>query len=68
LPKRIEDELSKKRLQLAVDNEELSMLKNNPELLMLTPQAARLAEASQSLKNAKTMLLYPLMISPKALS
>ena len=32
------------------------MLKNSPELLMLTPQAARLAEASQSLKNAKTIV------------
>ena len=28
----------------------------NPELLMLTPQAARLAEASQSLKNARTII------------
>jgi hypothetical protein len=43
-------------MQLAVDNEELLLLKNSPELLMLTPQAARLAEASQSLKNAKTIV------------
>jgi hypothetical protein len=33
-----------------------TLLKNNPELLMLTPQAARLAEASQSLKNARTIV------------
>ena len=32
------------------------MLKNNPELLLLSPQAAKLAEASQSLKNARTVV------------
>ena len=29
---------------------------SSPELLMLTPQAARLAEASQNLKNARTVI------------
>jgi hypothetical protein len=32
------------------------MLKSSPELLMLTPQAARLAEASQNLKSARTVV------------
>jgi hypothetical protein len=39
-----------------LDKEEFEMLKSNPELLMLTPQAARLAEASQGLKNARTIV------------
>jgi hypothetical protein len=43
-------------LRLEFEKEELSLLKNSPELLLLTPQAARLAEASQTLKNAKTII------------
>lgn len=54
--KRIEEELTRKKMQLEFDKKELELLKNNPELLMLTPQAARLAEASQSLKNARTIV------------
>lgn len=54
--KRVEDELNRKKMQLEFDKKELELLKNNPELLMLTPQAARLAEASQSLKNARTIV------------
>ncbi len=53
---RVEDELKRSRLRLAFEREELEILKNNPELLILTPQAARLAEASQSLKNARTVI------------
>lgn len=53
---RLEDEMTRNRLRLAFEKEELEILKNNPELLMLTPQAARLAEASQRLKNARTVI------------
>jgi hypothetical protein len=53
---RVIEELRRSRLRLAFEKEELEILKNNPELLMLTPQAARLAEASQSLKNARTVI------------
>ncbi|MFN8380049.1 MAG: hypothetical protein U0452_15400 [Anaerolineae bacterium] len=53
---RIEDELARSRMRLAFENEELEVLRRSPELLMLTPQAARLAEASQSLKNARTVI------------
>ncbi|MBN2469671.1 MAG: hypothetical protein JXN59_03010 [Anaerolineae bacterium] len=56
---RIEDELARSRLRLAFEREELEVLRSNPELLMLTPQAARLAEASQSLKNARTVISLP---------
>ncbi len=55
---RIEDELARSRLRLAFEKEELDVLRRNPELLMLTPQAARLAEASQSLKNARTIISF----------
>ncbi len=53
---RIEDELARSRLRLAFEREELEVLHSSPELLMLTPQAARLAEASQNLKNARTVI------------
>jgi hypothetical protein len=53
---RVEDELRRNRLRLEFEREELEILKNNPELLILTPQAARLAEASQGLKNARTVI------------
>jgi hypothetical protein len=50
------DELTRNRMRLAFEIEELEVLKNSPELLLLTPQAARLAEASQNLKNARTVI------------
>ncbi|HKJ27943.1 MAG TPA: hypothetical protein VJ965_09915 [Anaerolineales bacterium] len=53
---RLEHELARKRMQLAFEKEEVEVLKGSPELLMLTPQAARLAEASQNLKNARTVI------------
>jgi hypothetical protein len=53
---RLEDEMARNRLRLAFEREELEVLKSSPELLMLTPQAARLAEASQTLKNARTIV------------
>ncbi len=63
--KRLEDELTRNRLRLAFEKEELEILKNNPELLVLTPQAARLAEASQGLKNARTIIsLSPQDLAP----
>ena len=53
---RLEDDLARNRMRLAFEREELEVLKSSPELLMLTPQAARLAEASQTLKNARTIV------------
>jgi len=53
---RLEDELTRSRQRLSFEKEELDVLRSSPELLMLTPQAARLAEASQSLKNARTVI------------
>ncbi len=53
---RLEDDLARNRMRLAFEREELEVLKSSPELLMLTPQAARLAEASQNLKNARTIV------------
>jgi hypothetical protein len=52
----LSDELARNRMRLAFETEELEVLKSSPELLMLTPQAARLAEASQNLKNARTVI------------
>lgn len=53
---RLEHELDRNRMRLAFEKEEVEILKGSPELLMLTPQAARLAEASQNLKNARTVI------------
>ena len=50
------DELARNRMRLAFEIEQLNVIKDSPELLMLTPQAARLAEASQNLKNARTVI------------
>jgi len=54
--RRVEDELKRSRMKLDFDREEMNLLKDNPHLLLLTPQAARLAEASQTLKNARTVV------------
>jgi hypothetical protein len=56
--KRLEHELARNRMRLAFEKEEVDVLKSSPELLMLTPQAARLAEASQNLKNARTVISF----------
>jgi hypothetical protein len=54
--KRTAGELERSRMRLAFESEELALLRNSPEVLLLSPQAARLAEASQSLKNARTII------------
>jgi hypothetical protein len=53
---RVEDELRRNKMRLEFEREEMSILKENPQLLLLTPQVARLAEASQSMKNARTVV------------
>jgi hypothetical protein len=58
--KRTAEELRRSRMRLEYEKEEMALLKNSPELLLLSPQAARLAEASQGLKNARTVVsLWP---------
>lgn len=54
--RRAEHELSLRKMQLDFEKDELRLLKESPELLLLTPQAARLAEASQSMRNARTVV------------
>ena len=53
---RVKEELERRKMQLELDQKEVELIKNNPELIILTPQVARLAEASQSLRNAKTVV------------
>jgi hypothetical protein len=48
--------LKRREMQLAADEKELDLLKQNPELLLLNPQFTRLAEASQSMRNARTVI------------
>jgi hypothetical protein len=54
--RRAEHEYTLKQMRLNHEKHELDLLRQNPELLLLTPQAARLAEASQSLRNARTVV------------
>ncbi len=53
---RVKDELERRKLQLEIDRKEIELIKDNPELMVLSPQVARLAEASQSLRNARTVV------------
>jgi hypothetical protein len=43
-------------MQLVADKKEMELFKQNPELLLLNPQFTRLAEASQTLRNARTVI------------
>ncbi|WP_457565415.1 SPFH domain-containing protein [Caldithrix abyssi] len=52
----VEQELERRRLQMELEKEELKIFEQHPELILLSPQIARLAEASQQLKNAKTVV------------
>ncbi len=54
--RKLNEQIKRDKIKLEIEKEEMSMFKNNPELLLLTPQVARLAEASQNLKNAKTIV------------
>lgn len=53
---RVHNELDRRKMRLSIDEREVQLLRNNPELLMLTPQITRLAEASQNLRNARTVV------------
>lgn len=54
--KKLNEQVKRDKIKLEIEKEEMNMFKNNPELLLLTPQVARLAEASQNLKNARTVV------------
>jgi len=54
--KKLNEQIKRDKIKLDIEKEEMSLFKENPELLLLTPQVARLAEASQNLKNAKTVI------------
>ena len=56
--KRVKDEIERRKMQFELDKQEVQMFEDHPELLMLTPQIARLAEASQNLRNAKTVVSF----------
>ncbi len=54
--KKLNEQVKRDKIKLEIEQEEMGIFKNNPELLLLTPQVARLAEASQNLKNARTIV------------
>ena len=61
---RVQEELKRRELQLEFDGREIALVKDNPELMMLSPQLTRLAEASQNLRNARTIVT----LSPQDIS
>lgn len=54
--KQAQEEIKHRQMQLDFERKEMELLKDNPELLILSPQMTRLAEASQNLKNARTVV------------
>ena len=52
----VQEELKRREMQLVADKKEMELFKQNPELLLLNPQFTRLAEASQTLRNARTVI------------
>lgn len=54
--KRIQEEIANKKLKLEIEKEELNVLTAHPELMVLSPQIAKLAEATRNLKNAQTVV------------
>jgi hypothetical protein len=60
---RLQQDLEQRRAQLELERQEIELLVRNPEVLLLTPQFARLAEASQGLRNARTIV----SLSPNSL-
>ena len=61
---KMKEDLKRREMQLSFDKKEVELLSKNPELMVLSPQLTRLAEASQSLKNARTVV----SLSPQQLS
>ncbi len=53
---KVEQELERRKLQFSQEQAEMEVFEKHPELLLLSPQLARLAEASQQLKNARTVV------------
>ncbi|HDT12498.1 MAG TPA: hypothetical protein ENO01_02455 [Candidatus Marinimicrobia bacterium] len=53
---RVREEQKRRLLQIDTETKEIELLKNNPEMILLSPQLAQLAEASQQLRNARTVV------------
>jgi hypothetical protein len=61
---KVKEDLKRREMQLGFEKQEVELLSKNPELMMLSPQLTRLAEASQNLKNARTVVsLSPHQVS-----
>jgi len=61
---KVKEDLKRREMHLGFEKQEIELLSKNPELMMLSPQLTRLAEASQNLKNARTVVsLSPQQVS-----
>ncbi len=54
--RQVEQELERRKMQFEMEQQELKTFEDHPELLLLSPQLARLAEAGQQLRNARTVV------------
>jgi hypothetical protein len=53
---RVREEQKRRLMQIDTETKEMDLLKKNPEMILLSPQLAQLAEASQQLRNARTVV------------
>lgn len=53
---RVREEQKRRLMQIDTETKEMELLKNNPEMILLSPQLAQLAESSQQLRNARTVV------------
>ncbi len=61
---KVKEDLKRREMLLNFEKQEVELLSKNPELMVLSPQLTRLAEASQNLKNARTVVsLSPQQVS-----
>jgi hypothetical protein len=53
---RVREEQKRRRMQIETESREMELLKSHPEMILLSPQLAQLAESSQQLRNARTVV------------
>lgn len=53
---RVREEQKRRLMQIDTESREMELLKSHPEMILLSPQLAQLAESSQQLRNARTVV------------
>jgi hypothetical protein len=53
---RVREEQKRRLMQIETESREMELLKSHPEMILLSPPLAQLAESSQQLRNARTVV------------